>query len=312
MDKFLVTAKILRAAIQAPLPDSHKGQNGRVLLIVGGSPLFHGAGRFSSKAAGEVLAGMRTAVTFASRTNDMVYFCSTPQNINLIKKESDAFIGITREQLESYLPDSDAVLVGPGLMRTTEVNFPETEKEPFITKQLTKLVLNSGKKAVLDAGSLQILSPEILKGKKQVIITPHRGELKMLFGLEPSETLISHRSSFGEIKKVAEKISLIAGRYGITIVLKGPSDIIAGPEGWYYSPGGNAGMTKGGTGDVLAGVITAIYSGTDNPLMAAAAGSFLVKRAGEAIAKKKLWFFNATDLAEEISSTLISQLRLHR
>lgn len=309
--EFLVKGEILRQAIPEPDPNSRKNQNGRIMIVVGGSPLFHGGGRMSAQAGDETFRGLATIeanAAFAGRTNDMVYFCSTPENVSYLKERPATFIGIQRGQLKAYLPHSDVVLIGPGLMRTPEVNFPETEKEPLVTKELTELVLASGKKAVLDAGSIQVIAPEALKGKKQVIITPHRGELKMLFGVEPDLFLTSHQSTFAEIKEVAERLKKFAEDYQITILLKGPVDIIVNWEGWFFSPGGNAGMTKGGTGDVLAGVVAAIYSRIDNPLLAAAAGSYLCKRAGEDLWQKQEWFFNATDLAHQISETLIKTL----
>lgn len=300
-EESIVTREILKSAVPEPAPDSHKNQNGRI-LIVGGSPLFHGAGRMAARAAAEI------TLAFASRTNDMVYFCSTEKNIAYLKQRQEAFLGIGRKQFEFYLQHADVVVIGPGLMREPEVNFPETEKEPSITRELTEKVLASEKKAVLDAGSLQIISPEQLRGKDKIIITPHRTEMGKLFGIEPGSLATSARSSFAEIKQVADRVKEMADEYGITILLKGPIDIIASPKGWYFSPGGNAGMTKGGTGDVLAGVVAALYSRIDDPLLAAAAGSFLAKRAGEDLWEDYRWVYNAEDLVSQASRTLVKIL----
>lgn len=297
-ERYLVTKEMLGQAVPEPKPDSHKNQNGRI-LIVGGSPLFHGAGRMTAQAASEI------TLAFASRTNDMVYFCSNKENIDYLKCKQEAFIGITREQFDFYLTACDVVVIGPGLMREPQEKMPETIKEPSVTDELTKKVLISGKKAVLDAGSLQVISAEDLRGKNKVIITPHRTEMGKLFGIKPELLLTSHKSPFTEIRKVAVVIKKVADEYGITILLKGPVDIITSKEGWFFSPGGNAGMTKGGTGDVLAGVVGAIYSRIDNPLLSASAGSYLVKRAGEDLWQNKLWFFNAEDLAKQVNDTLI-------
>jgi len=300
MENNQLTAEIIKKAVLPLGKNSHKGQNGKV-LIIGGSPLFHGAGRLSAKASCEVL---ETIVSFSSRTNDMVFFCSTEENLNIVKSKQECFIGIRREQVSNYIPTSDAILVGPGMMREKDIGFPATDNEQEITKNMTNLVLDSGKKCVLDAGSLQVIKPGALKGKDKVIITPHSKELKMLFGIDTEDTFLGAESNLEQITKVAQIISTIAKEYGIVLVLKGPVDLIVGPRYWFYSPGGSPGMTKGGTGDILAGVITALYSRTDDPLIAACAGSFLLKRAGEEIEKKQDWFFNSTDLAEEISKTL--------
>lgn len=299
LNPYLVGEEIVRKAIPEPSPDSHKGQNGKVLLVVGGSPLFHGAGRLTAMAA------MEAITAFAAHTNDMVYFCSTKENIDYLKARQETFIGIGREQLSSYLKTADVVIAGPGLMREQEVNAPETANEPLVTKELTKLIIASGKKAVLDAGSIQVIDTEDIRGKKHVIITPHRHELATLFKVKADNYTTSHESSFAEIKKVAEQLYKIAKEYEIAILLKGPVDIIADQKRWFFSPGGTAGMTKGGTGDVLAGVVGAIYSRIEDPLAAASAASFIVKRAGERLGEKKLWFYDATRLAQEINEAML-------
>ncbi len=97
-------------------------------------------------------------------------------------------------------------MIGPGLMREPQVNMPQTEGEPAVTLKLTQKVLASGKKAVLDAGSLQVITPTELENKEKVIITPHRTEMEKLFGINAGELLTSHQSSFADITKVAGKI----------------------------------------------------------------------------------------------------------
>jgi len=295
--RHLANAEQLKAFFPETDPDSHKGRNGQV-MIIGGSPLFHGAGKLAAIAASQITLG------FASRVNDMVFFCSTPDNLRPAQEALETFIGVTRDQAAEYLARVDAVLVGPGLMREQDKFRPDTAGEPEVTLNLTRLALASGKRVVLDAGSLQVISASELKHKSSVIITPHRGEMRRLFGGEDADYLLKHQATFTEVCRIAERIQAIAGEYGITILLKGPIDIIAHRDGWYFSPGGNAGMTKGGTGDVLAGVVTALYARKDNPLGAAASGSFLTKRASDNLAPDWGLFYNATDLANELATTL--------
>lgn len=301
MREHLVTSQLVREVIKPPDPDSHKGQNGRI-LIVASSPLFHGAGLLSSQAIFE------TITSFASITNDMVYFCSTKENLEYLKKRVDCFIGITREQLEDYVNVVDVILAGPGLMRSVEKNRRVTFKEPGLTHTLTTKILKSGKKIVLDAGSLHVINAEDLKNIPNLIITPHRGEMARLFSLDQDELLIPHEFSEERIKKNAAIIQEIANKYKITILMKGPTDIIADKDGWFYSPGGNGGMTKGGTGDVLAGVTAALFARSDDPLKVAAAASFIDKRAGEKLFQDNLWLYNASDLAKNINETLKKEI----
>jgi len=301
----LVRPEVFRESLLLPHPDSHKGDNGRV-LVVGGSPLFHGAGHLATKSADKINSAITTIIDFSSRTNDMVYFCSTPHNLLIQQAQCDTFIGITRSQFDAYFSKCDAVLVGPGLMREADIGRPDTEGESNFTRMITDRVLSSDKKTVLDAGSLQVISSESLRGKNRVIITPHRVEMKNLFGFDNDHYFfVSQNAEFSQIETVAQRVQAIAEEFKITILLKGPIDIIAGSSGWFFSPGGSPAMTKGGTGDVLAGVCAALYSRINEPLVAAAAASYILKRTGENLQEEKSQFFDAGDLADNITRVLI-------
>jgi hypothetical protein len=90
-----------------------------------------------------------------------------------------------------------------------------------------------------------------------------------------------------------------AKRHNCIILLKGKEDIVCSPQECCLVKGGNAGMTKGGTGDVLAGLVAALACKND-PFLAAAAGSYINKAAGDALFEKVGYYFNASDLIEEI------------
>ncbi|GAI85517.1 unnamed protein product [marine sediment metagenome] len=228
-----------------PLKDSHKGQNGK-LTIIGGSRLFHGASLWALKVA--------------SRIVDMVYYSSIPSNNKIaekLKSQIFDFICVPRKEVKDYIEESDVVLMDPGLMRVEE------------TKKLTKKLLFAfpKKKWVLDAGSLQMMEKEWLKKLPQVIITPHQKEFEKLFGVKG--------------KGVEQK----AKEYGCVIVLKGPTDYVCSPEKCAYNTTGNEGMTKGGTGDVLAGLIAALACKNDL-FLSACAGVYLNGLAGDRLYKK--------------------------
>lgn len=115
---------------------------------------------------------------------------------------------------------------------------------------------------------------------KNAILTPHHGEFAHAFGNE-------------EVAEVAKKFHCI-------VLLKGEKDIACNADGECRAiEGGNPGMTKGGTGDVLAGLIAALACKND-PFLATIAGSFINKKAGDALYKTVGPYFNATDLANEI------------
>lgn len=274
-----------------PSPTSHKGQNGK-LAIIGGSHLFHGASFWSLK--------------IASRIVDMVFYSSIPENNEIVKKlkeEIYEFIAVPRGEIENYLGEADCILIGPGMVRSEQKIKPSVdyqiknldelngmEDEGIQTYYLTKYLLNKfrNKKWVIDAGSLTEMDPAwLLNLEQSAILTPHRKEFKMLFNIEASETSVSE----------------MAKMYKSTILFKGPEDLVCDSEECVEVSGGNAGMTKGGTGDVLAGLVAALACKNDL-FLAAKAASFINKRAGEELTKRVGIYFNASDLCDEIPKVM--------
>ena len=279
-----------------PPADSHKGQNGK-LTIIGGSKLFHGASLWALKTA--------------SRIVDMVFYSTVKENEELTKKlksEIYDFICVLRDEIEDYIRESDAVLIGPGMVRVEgglsgiEYTLKKIEKineiknEGILTYYLTKYLLKKfpNKKWIIDAGSLQMMEAAWLRNLKQVIITPHLKEFCQLFKCK----ITDKNSKFYE-KLVSQK----AKEYTCTIVLKGSTDIVCSPEKCVYNTTGNEGMTKGGTGDVLAGLITALACKNDL-FLASCAGVYVNGLAGDELYKKVGPYFNASDLCDQIPKTM--------
>lgn len=253
--------------------DSHKGQNGK-LTIVGGSYLFHGASLWALKVA--------------SRIVDMVFYSSIPENNELtrkLKSELYDFIAVPRGKVEEYIEESDAVLIGPGLPREEGRDQGE-ESTVDLTKRLFERFPD--KKWVVDAGSLTEMNPKWLKSLEgNVIVTPHPKEFKMLFGVEASE----------------KSVERTAKEFNCTILLKGQVDIVCSPSECVRVEGGNEGMTKGGTGDVLAGLVAALVCKNDL-FLAACSGSYINKKAGDSLYKRVGPYFNASDLADAIPKVM--------
>lgn len=250
--------------IVLPARGSHKGQNGR-LLVIGGSRLFHAASLW--------------ALTVASRIVDLVHYSSVPENNAIVHEEKREFrncIVVPRGELDPYIAEDDCILIGPGMTRDSET---ET-----ITNDLFKKYPH--KQWVIDAGSLQMMDVSLIP--KNAILTPHHGEFAHAFG-------------GSEVADVAKKHQCI-------VLLKGDKDIACDAKGdCRIIEGGNPGMTKGGTGDVLAGLIAALACKND-PFLATIAGSYINKKAGDELYKKVGPYFNATDLANQVPSTMKSLL----
>jgi NAD(P)H-hydrate epimerase len=252
--------------IFVPRRNSHKGENGK-LMIIAGSILFHAAALWP--------------LEVASRIVDMVFFSSVPMNNEIVQKDKNSFrngIIVPRNKIENYIDEADAVLIGPGLPRVLG-----EERKDDNTKRLTEklLVKYPLKKWVIDGGSLQTIDPKYLP--KDSILTPHPKEFETLFNIKPTN----------------ENAINMAKKYKVTIILKGPTDIVTNGGKTVLIKGGNQGMTKGGTGDVLSGLVASFYT-KNEPFLSAATGSYINKKAGESLYKRMGLYFNASDLAMEI------------
>lgn len=261
-----------------PSPDSHKGQNGKVLIIAG-SKLFHAASLWPLK--------------IASRIVDMTYYSSVDENSQIVQKAKEEFrdgIVVPRGKIEEYIDEADCVLIGPGLPRKEGL-----EEEDDDTKILTESLLKKfpSKKWVIDGGSLQEMNIDFIP--QNSILTPHKGEFEKLKLKIKNEKLKVKMQNL----RLEEQVQIFAKEFNCVVLVKGKKDIACSPEKCVEIHGGNAGMTKGGTGDVLAGLIAALYC-KNEAFLSACAGSYINKKAGESLFKKVGYYFNASDLVDEI------------
>jgi len=247
-----------------PDKDSSGEDNGQV-TIIGGSKLFHGAPMLAVKAA--------------SRLVDMVFFGSPERDLEKVAK-LNSFIWIPWEDMEEYVAKSEAILIGPGMMRYRK-NLPEGvfDEAGTETRMLTQYLLGKykDKKWVIDGGSLQTIDRAYIP--KNSILTPNKYEYEILFG--------------------DTKIEEAAKKHKCVIISKGPVAIVTDGETTYEVRGGNAGLTKGGTGDVLAGIIVGLAA-KNPPLLAAAAGTHLLKKTADKLFEENEYWYNADDVAEKL------------
>ena len=257
-------------ALYSPSRDSHKGQNGKLLLIAG-SDRFHGAALMAAKMSSKIV--------------DMLFFYSTSENQKLLQKMKSGlceFITVLPGELDAYAKEANVILIGPGLGISEE------------TQYITELVLKKykDKKTVLDADSLKVIKPKFLH--KNCLIMPHSREFEKLFGKKITQG--KKQISLDKRKKLTQQM---AKKYGCHIVLKGAEDIICSPKECKINIVGHPGMTKGGTGDVLAG-LTAGFACNNDLFLSAKAATFLNGLAGERLAKKVAHYYSATDLVVEV------------
>lgn len=267
-----------------PQATSAKFSGGQV-TIVGGSKLFHGAPLMALKAA--------------SRVVDMVYFSSFEDDREIVQKIKaglGAFIWVDREELDHYVAKSDAVLVGPGLMRYGKEgnhNGIVCDDEGLLTRELTVNLFEKhpDKNWVVDGGSLQVIEAELLP--KGAVITPNKNEFQMLFG---------EKMEYENEDILVEQVERLARKHNLTIAAKAVSGVVSDGTDTYIVRGGNVGLIKGGTGDVLAG-LTVAFRAKNEGLLAVAAAIYVVKKASEDLYEKQELMYNADDLADQVPVT---------
>lgn len=275
------------------LQESHKGDYGR-LLIIGGSETFSGAPALVA------LAALRTGV-------DLAYVATPEKTAHAISAMSPDLITIKLDgehlnpnnipALKNYVERVNAIVLGPGLglhMETKET-----------AKALIEVVENAGKPFLLDADGLKAFAEFKKKLKIPAVLTPHAGEYAILTGKKLPEKLMDKVS---EVKRTAAEL-------GAVLLLKGPTDIISDGVRFKLNFTGNPGMTVGGTGDVLSGVVGAFLAQGADPFEAAVAGAFVNGAAGDFVCEKKGYHMVATDLLNWIPKVLndpMSHVKVHK
>lgn len=238
-------------------PWGHKGDFGKLLLLCGsrgytGAAFFAAMGALRS-GAGLVFLGVPESIygIEAVKLNEPVIFPLPDVGGRL---SADAV-----PEILSRLPRMDAVLVGPGLGQSEG------------TLAVVRAVLEKAEcPVVVDADGINVLRAhrDLLRGRKlPTILTPHDGEFARLGGI------------IGEDRMAAA--AALADDLGCVVLLKGHETCVTDGVNGYINPTGNPGMAVGGSGDVLAGVITALLGAGLPPLEAAACGAWLHGAAGD-------------------------------
>ena len=256
-----ITEDFVKSVIRPREQETNKNHYGRVLAICG-SIGYTGAAYFSAQASVKTGSGVVTLAVpdfiysiIASKLNEPV--------IQPIKcNSSGQFCLDSFDELKNLADHADAVLIGCGLGRSDEID-----------KLVHKLVLSLSCPIVLDADGINAFSGHIdllSKSNAQIILTPHNGEFKRLSGLESSvENAMKFSQSTGTI-----------------VLLKGHRTNVLSPAKCHFrNTTGNAGMAKGGSGDVLSGIILSLIGQGLSPFDAACAGAWIHGAAGDLCAK---------------------------
>jgi NAD(P)H-hydrate epimerase len=239
-----------------PSPDSHKGMNGRVLIIGGGpftgAPALAGFGAFGIKV---------DLVHIATPERSYMPIASYSPNFIVHSLPGDHLVREHVPLLKKLSGKADAVLIGPGL-GDDEGTYAAARE--FVRS--CKLPL------VIDADGIGAVAQnlKVLKGRSGVV-TPHAKEFEELSGVGLSD----------DYEARARPAMKLAKQTGFTVLVKGRLDVVASATRCKFAEGGNAGMSVGGTGDVLAGAVAGLLSRGVEPFNAARMAALANKRAGD-------------------------------
>lgn len=259
--------------------DSHKGDNGR-LLIVGGGP-FTGAPYYVS--VGAYRTGVDLALVYAPHGAAEHIRNYGPEPIVHDAGDGERLDADGARIVIDAMDDADALVLGPGLG-----THPESIQA---AKDILAAAAQRNLPVVVDADGLDAVTEDYLVANgTRTVLTPHSKEFRDLTGAADAD---------------APTVSDYARRHGVMVVRKGRVDVIASPERTKTCHRGHPCMTVGGTGDVLAGSIGAMLALGAEPFDAACAGTYLVCVAGELAGEELSMGATALDVADHIPAVLV-------
>jgi len=259
-----LTAAFVRAALPVRDPLGHKGTFGKVYCLCG-SVGFTGAPVFAGRAAMRMGSGLvylgvpeRAWSVVAAKCDEVMAFPLPDDGEGKLALRAE-------EKIRAAAGPCDAALIGCGLGRSAG------------TDELTRRLLDLPQPLVLDADGINALAghtDELDRRRGLVtVLTPHEGEFARVGDLSPGREAAA---------------AAFARDRGVFLVLKGHRTVIAAPDGRLaVNPTGNSGMAKGGSGDILSGMIVSLLGQGVEPFAACCAAVYLHGLAGDLAARDR-------------------------
>ncbi len=285
MHRVRVVTQTSRALVMRNCPprrqNTHKGDYGRILLLCGAEG-YTGAPSLAAKAAlrsgaGLIFVGVPQSIypIVASKLDAPMVF---PLSDRDGKLSMDALPAILQR-----LEQADACLIGPGLGRSEELDL-----------LIPEMIKNCKCPLVLDADGINAMvqHKDVLRGRTcPMVLTPHEGEFRRL-------TQAAEDDRIAGAEQLARELNAV-------LLRKGHETVVTDGKKTYVNRTGNAGMATGGSGDVLAGILTALLGQGVAPLEAAATAAWLHGTAGDlAAARLGQYAMGPCDLLEELPRLL--------
>ena len=260
--------ELLLKAIGSRDPDSNKSDYGYIALL-GGSPEYAGAARLAFTATAAMRAGAGVVrLIVPSSVAAALLPNMTESTLKFLPVNEFGSIRYEKAAMDEALSGIKTIGAGMGLGLRGD------------NEKVVAHILECDVPVVLDADALNTVAryPDLLKIKRSAptIFTPHPGEFSRLTGLGVPEILASPLSAAVGY----------AQKHALTVLLKGRESIITDGERTYINKRGTPGMATAGSGDVLTGIITALFFRNRDPVVAAAAGAYIAGVAGELAAEK--------------------------
>ena len=268
---------------------SHKGNNGR-LLVIGGSKDYSGAPAIAGMAA---IGAGADLVYVASPQNAAEAIKSTSPDLIVKSLEGDKLSLKHSDEILSLVDNVDSVLIGPGAGIDEDTS-----------KLFNILVTKIKKPIVLDADALKQVELSLIKNREDIILTPHIFEFKSFFKVENDLKLDIDSYDFSKVDENIAEFQKIIRQIKGTVVVKGKYDLILSGNKFKINKSGNAGMTVGGTGDALAGISASLLSQGLSSFDSASLATFINGLAGDEAYNIKGNGFSATDLVSYIGSVI--------
>lgn len=265
-------------------PDSHKGDNGKA-LVIGGSRDYVGAVALAG------LSALRSGVDWVTiAAPEKAGWAISSMSLDLVVKKYKCkeFSTSRAKEILGLEKGFDAVLIGSGIGKA----------KGFVRKYVKGTI----KPLVIDADGIKHVGSDILRN---AIITPHNKELE-LFLLNSKvkrsiiKKIINEKNIEKKSKLIKKNLKELFEKNNI-ILLKGKVDVIISKDKIMFNKTGNPGMTKAGTGDVLAGLCLGFLAQTYNLQKSAVTAAYYSGLCGDILLKKKKGFtYLASDIVEEI------------
>lgn len=278
-----IKSKTISSLLKTRNLDSHKGDNGHV-LIIGGSLEYFGAAILS--AIGAFRSGADLVTLFVPECNFEATRSYYPDFI--VRKYPGEFLSERYvENILDYAKKCDSIVIGPGLGNAEKT-----------MEACLEIVKNAHLPTVIDAGAISVLKKiERFPLPQSIVITPHKNEFRNLVDRD-IEIDENDSKSIVFLRSIAMDLSL-------NILLKGNPDYCVSEDGdVILNDSGNAGMTVGGTGDMLAGVVGSFLAQKYEAYEAVQLGAYFFGKAGDNAFKEYGNGLMASDLGIEIAKEI--------